>query len=52
MGPTVGIRETRRFEGVHKLTEDDIFAGKKFSDSVVLYVVIMQLMMFSEVQIL
>jgi len=35
MGSTVGVRETRRFEGMYKLTEDDIFTGKKFSDGVV-----------------
>jgi hypothetical protein len=35
MGPTVGVRETRRFEGIYKLTGDDIFAGKKFLDGVV-----------------
>ena len=35
MGSTVGVRETRRFEGMYKLTEDDIFIGKKFSDGVV-----------------
>jgi hypothetical protein len=35
MGPSVGVRETRRFEGIYKLTGDDIFAGRKFSDGVV-----------------
>jgi len=35
MGPTVGVRETRRFDGLYKLTEEDIFAGKTFSDGVV-----------------
>jgi hypothetical protein len=35
MGPTVGVRETRRFEGIYQLTGDDIFAGRKFSDGVV-----------------
>ncbi len=35
MGPTVGVRETRRFEGLYQLTKEDIFAGKKFSDGVV-----------------
>jgi len=34
MGSTVGVRETRRFEGMYKLTEDDIFTGKKFSDGI------------------
>ena len=35
MGPTVGVRETRRFEGIYQLTGEDIFAGRKFSDGVV-----------------
>jgi hypothetical protein len=35
MGPSVGIRETRRFEGLYRLTGNDIFSGKKFSDGVV-----------------
>jgi len=34
IGSTVGVRETRRFEGMYKLTEDDIFTGKKFSDGI------------------
>ncbi|WP_258360941.1 FAD-dependent oxidoreductase [Moorella sulfitireducens] len=35
MGPIVGIRETRRFEGLYRLTADDITIGKKFSDGIV-----------------
>lgn len=35
MGPAVGVRETRRFEGLYKLTKEDIFAGNKFLDGVV-----------------
>ncbi len=35
LGPSVGIRETRRFEGLYRLTGNDIFSGKKFSDGVV-----------------
>jgi hypothetical protein len=35
IGPAVGIRETRRFEGLYKLSKEDIFTGKKFSDGVV-----------------
>jgi len=35
MGPAVGIRETRRFEGRYRLTADDIFGGKKFEDGIV-----------------
>jgi len=35
MGPTLGIRETRRFEGLYQLTEADILAGQKFSDGVI-----------------
>jgi hypothetical protein len=35
MGPSVGVRETRRFEGLYRLTGKDIFSGKKFSDGIV-----------------
>lgn len=35
LGPTVGIRETRRFEGIYRLTAADISAGKKFKDGIV-----------------
>jgi flavin-dependent dehydrogenase len=35
VGPSVGVRETRRFEGLYQLSRDDIFAGRKFSDGVV-----------------
>lgn len=35
MGPTVGVRETRKFEGMYRLTADDIAQGKKFPDGIV-----------------
>mgnify|MGYP006277940073 CR=1 FL=1 len=35
MAPTLGIRETRRLEGLYKLTEDDLLKGKKFADGIV-----------------
>lgn len=35
MGPSVGVRETRRFEGLYRLTANDIFSGKKFADGIV-----------------
>jgi len=34
MGSRVGVRETRRFEGMYKITADDLFIGKKFSDGI------------------
>ena len=33
-GPYVGVRETRRIEGVHLLTEEDIRQQRKFDDAV------------------
>jgi hypothetical protein len=35
MGPSAGVRETRRLEGLYQLSAEDIFSGKKFSDGVV-----------------
>lgn len=35
MGSSVGVRETRRLEGLYRLTADDVFSGKKFSDGVI-----------------
>jgi len=35
LGPAVGVRETRRLEGLYQLTGSDIFSGKKFSDGIV-----------------
>lgn len=35
IGPSVGIRETRKLEGIYKLTYDDIFNGVKFEDGIV-----------------
>lgn len=35
LGPTIGVRETRRLDGIYRLTQEDIFAGKKFSDGVI-----------------
>ncbi|MFA6808193.1 MAG: FAD-dependent oxidoreductase [Eubacteriales bacterium] len=35
MGPTVGVRETRKFEGLYRLTADDMTTGQKFSDGIV-----------------
>jgi len=34
MGSTVGVRETRRFEGMYEITGNDVLAGKKFSDGI------------------
>ncbi len=33
---TMGIRETRRLEGVYTMTKDDIVSGRKFDDSIAL----------------
>ncbi|MBF0243700.1 MAG: FAD-dependent oxidoreductase [Planctomycetes bacterium] len=30
----IGIRETRRFEGVYRLTEEDVLHGKRFPDAI------------------
>lgn len=35
IGRTVGIRETRKFDGLYKLTYDDIFQAIKFEDGIV-----------------
>ena len=35
MGPTLGIRETRRFEGLYCLTKEDLLEGRKFDDGIV-----------------
>lgn len=35
LGPTVGIRETRKFEGVYRITAEDIALGNKFIDGIV-----------------
>jgi hypothetical protein len=33
---TIGIRETRRLDGIYTITKEDIFSNNKFSDSVAL----------------
>lgn len=35
LGPTVGVRETRKLEGVYKVTGADLAAGTKFADGIV-----------------
>ncbi|MBT8415858.1 MAG: FAD-dependent oxidoreductase [Silicimonas sp.] len=35
LGPTVGVRETRKLEGVYQVTGQDLAAATKFSDGVV-----------------
>lgn len=35
LGPIVGVRETRKFEGLYRITEDDITSSKKYSDGIV-----------------
>ncbi|PSL22299.1 FAD-dependent oxidoreductase [Shimia abyssi] len=35
LGPTVGVRETRKLEGVYQVTGDDLRAGRKFADGIV-----------------
>jgi len=35
MGSTIGIRETRRLEGVYELSAEDCLSGRKFPDGVV-----------------
>jgi hypothetical protein len=33
VGPLLGVRDTRRFEGMHRLTEEEVRNGEKFNDS-------------------
>ena len=35
LGPTVGVRETRRLEGIHRVTGAELAAATKFEDGVV-----------------
>lgn len=35
MGHMVGIRETRKLEGMYELTYNDVYCGKKFDDGIV-----------------
>jgi hypothetical protein len=35
LGPSVGVRETRKFEGLYRLTAEDLVGARKFSDGVV-----------------
>ena len=35
LGPTVGVRETRKLEGMHRLTGDELSNGTKFPDGIV-----------------
>lgn len=35
LGPTVGVRETRKLEGVYRLTARDVTRGVKFADGIV-----------------
>lgn len=35
LGPTVGVRETRKLQGIYRLTNTDIAAATKFSDGIV-----------------
>lgn len=35
LGPTVGVRETRKLEGMYKVTGADLAAGTKFADGIV-----------------
>ncbi|MFZ9041824.1 MAG: FAD-dependent oxidoreductase [Ilumatobacteraceae bacterium] len=35
VSPTVGVRETRKLEGVYRLTGDDLARGTKFDDAIV-----------------
>jgi hypothetical protein len=35
LGPAVGVRETRKFEGLYRLTAEDLSGARKFSDGVV-----------------
>ena len=35
LGPTVGVRETRKLEGIYQVTGDDLAAATKFRDGIV-----------------
>lgn len=35
MSPMIGVRETRKFEGLYRLTNDDITSSKKYPDGIV-----------------
>jgi len=35
MGPTIGVRETRKLEAVHRILARDLAAGTKFADGIV-----------------
>lgn len=35
MGPTVGVRETRRLEAIHRINAQDLSAATKFTDGIV-----------------
>jgi FAD dependent oxidoreductase len=35
LGPTVGVRETRKLRGLYRLTADDVAAATKFADGIV-----------------
>jgi hypothetical protein len=35
LGPTVGVRETRKLEAIYRITGEDIAAGVKFEDGIV-----------------
>ncbi|HEX4847966.1 MAG TPA: FAD-dependent oxidoreductase, partial [Novosphingobium sp.] len=35
LGPTVGVRETRRLEAMHRIGADELAAGAKFPDGIV-----------------
>ena len=35
LSPTVGVRETRKLEGIYRLTGEDLIKGTKFPDGVV-----------------
>ncbi len=35
MGPVVGVRETRKFDGLYQITRQDIAKGEKFCDGIV-----------------
>jgi len=35
LGPTVGVRETRKLQGLYRLTREDVAAARKFPDGIV-----------------